>query len=570
MISQSHIPAEFLCPITTELMEDPVILEDGRSYERSAITKWLTSSQRSPMTGAALEHKHVLPNVNLKALIEDWKDAQTVEAAVREEETALTELPRNQLAAFRAQLEGAFQQEDGITLVVERVQLVYNHELETRFQRKCAELGQLRGENGRRVVTRYHGTTKVAAASIAQQGFRLPTPDEDGDFCGKGLRVYYTEEQREAAAEHMGDMLMYGQALYVSTDLEKATRFAQGAVILCQCAPGIEMTSRQAQHGLTWAELQRQGYDSVRALAGCQESGGCRFEEHALYHEDQVLPTHVVHFRLVKTGGASIVAQPLSVESRIQAHDHSLDSLLKQLAPDTSVSAGDVDERRIQACKTLGDIARDDQHKAISKFLNDRRLIAQLASCARSPNEALQFEALRAWWNFSFNDQNAQDLTMQHLGVALLSSLLASPNSSLRLRATGLIWNLTQHSKNSRQVFVEAGALAELGVALELVMKEVTSSASPPWGVAQLLFGTLANIVVTCGDDVRQHSRIVWAGELMIGMNLITPPAVQQQATRFVCNLISEGKVDSEWQKQGFSYRTSAPREALEIGAAAA
>jgi len=330
------------------------------------------------------------------------------------------------------------------------------------------------------------------------------------------------------------------------------------------------MTSRQAQHGLSWAELQRQGYDSVRALAGCQESGGCRFEELALYHEDQVLPTHVVHFRLVKSGGSSLVAQALSVESRVQAQDHSLDSLLNQLVPDTSMSAGDLDERRIHACKTLGDIARDDQHKAISKFLNDRRLIAQLASCARSPNEALQFEALRAWWNFSFNDEKVQELAMQHLGVALISSLLESPNSSLRLRATGLIWNLTQHSKNSRQVFVEAGALEKLGVSLEHVIKEVTSSTSPPWGVVQLLFGALANIVVSCGTEVRQHSKIVWAGELTIGMNLITPPAVQQQATRFVCNLISEGKVDSEWQEQGFSYRTSAPREALETCAVAA
>lgn len=570
MIAQSQVPAEFTCPITTEVMEDPVILADGRSYERAAITKWLASSSRSPMTGTPLEHTHMLPNINLKALIEDWKDSHTVEAAVREEETALTELPRGELAAFRAKLQGAFQQEDGITLVVERVQLVYNHELQVRFQRKRAEIVRLRGENAGQVVTRYHGTTKVAAASIALQGFRLPTPDADGDFMGKGLRVYYTEEQRSAATEHMGDALMFGQAIYVSTDLEKATRFAKGALVLTQCTLGKEMVRREAQHRLTQAELQMQGCDSVRALGGCQESGGCRFEEHALYNEDQVLPTHVVHFRLVKSGGASLVAQPLAVENRTQANDHSLDNLLHQLMLDTSTSADDMDERRIRACKTLGDIARDDQHKALSKFLSDRKLVAQLASCARSPNEALQFESLRAWWNFSFNDQGAQALTLQHLGVSFLSSLLDSPNASLRLRATGLIWNLTQHSVNSRQVFVEAGALAKLAVELHRVVGEVTSSASPSWGMAQLLFGALANIAITCGDDVRKHERIVRAGELMIGMNLVTPPVVQQQATRFVCNLISEGSVDPEWQQKGFSYRTSAPREFLDVDLVAA
>merc|ERR1719453_386685 len=124
-------------------------------------------------------------------------------------------------------------------------------------------MARLGGKGAANIVTRYHGTTKVAAASIAQQGFRLPTADEDGDFVGKGLRVYYTEEQRESAAEHMGDELMFGQAIYVSTDLEKATRFAQGAVILCQCALGKSKSVTTAEHDLTQATLLRQGYDSV-------------------------------------------------------------------------------------------------------------------------------------------------------------------------------------------------------------------------------------------------------------------------------------------------------------------
>lgn len=257
------------------------------------------------------------------------------------------------------------------------------------------------------------------------------------------------------------------------------------------------------------------------------------------------------------------MAQPLSVENRVQALDYSVDNLLDQFACNSSDI--DADERRIQACKTLGDIARDDQQKGIARFLKDRKLISALASCSKSPNEALQFEALRAWWNFSFNDQKAQAITIQSLGVAFLCSLLESPNESLRLRATGLVWNLTQHCHNSRQVFVDAGVLKKLGSALHKVVGEITCSASPPWGVAQLLFGALANIALTCGEGVRKHECIIRAGELMIGMDLITPPDVQQQATRLVCNLISDGNVDPEWQEKGFSYRTSAPRDVLEI-----
>lgn len=322
---------------------------------------------------------------------------------------------------------------------------------------------------------------------------------------------------------------------------------------------------RQAQHGLTWSSLQSEGFDSVRAVAGCQENGGCRFEEQALYHADQVLPTHIVHFRLVRSSGGALVSQPLSTENRTLAQDLSLDELLLALSVCHDGAQAETDSRRIKACKTLGDVARDDQHKAIKKFLSDRRLVSLLGGCARSVNEALQFEALRAWFNFSFNDSATQEMTLQQLGVSLLSVLLDSPNASLRMRATGLVWNLTQHDVKSRQLFVDAGMLQKLGAALEGVAKEVVSSVTPPWGVVQLLFGALANIALTCGDNVRNHANVVQTGELFVGMDLITPPVVQQQVTRFVCNLISDGNIDPEWQEKGFTYRTSAPREMVEV-----
>ena len=44
----------FVCPITQELPIDPVTAEDGKVYERSAITEWLSKQRRSPSTGAAM------------------------------------------------------------------------------------------------------------------------------------------------------------------------------------------------------------------------------------------------------------------------------------------------------------------------------------------------------------------------------------------------------------------------------------------------------------------------------------------------------------------------------------
>jgi hypothetical protein len=41
--------SSFLCPITHELMTDPVIDPDGNSYERLAIESWLQQHSTSPI-----------------------------------------------------------------------------------------------------------------------------------------------------------------------------------------------------------------------------------------------------------------------------------------------------------------------------------------------------------------------------------------------------------------------------------------------------------------------------------------------------------------------------------------
>ena len=61
---------EFLCPITYELLREPVVALDGHTYEKSAIEKWLKSHHTSPRSGEIMEDS-ILPNTNLKKLIQD-------------------------------------------------------------------------------------------------------------------------------------------------------------------------------------------------------------------------------------------------------------------------------------------------------------------------------------------------------------------------------------------------------------------------------------------------------------------------------------------------------------------
>ena len=66
------VPSQYLCPITGEIMEDPVTTADGHAYERAAIAQWLQAHDTSPVTNAQLPHRKLAPAHALRQLIEEF------------------------------------------------------------------------------------------------------------------------------------------------------------------------------------------------------------------------------------------------------------------------------------------------------------------------------------------------------------------------------------------------------------------------------------------------------------------------------------------------------------------
>lgn len=65
------IPKEFICPITQEVMKDPVIGPDGMTYEKEAIVNWLKKHKASPITRQPMDPSQLVPNRALKSTIEE-------------------------------------------------------------------------------------------------------------------------------------------------------------------------------------------------------------------------------------------------------------------------------------------------------------------------------------------------------------------------------------------------------------------------------------------------------------------------------------------------------------------
>ncbi|KAK2365387.1 U-box domain-containing protein [Trifolium repens] len=69
----------FLCPITRDVMVDPVETSSGQTFERSAIEKWFAEGHKlCPMSHITLDTSILRPNKTLKQSIEEWKDRNTV------------------------------------------------------------------------------------------------------------------------------------------------------------------------------------------------------------------------------------------------------------------------------------------------------------------------------------------------------------------------------------------------------------------------------------------------------------------------------------------------------------
>jgi U-box domain len=72
--SDIDIPEKFTCPITQELMQDPVMSRYGQSYERSAIIEWLAAGNKAcPMTRQPLCLRDVISNPKLRVEIRRWQ-----------------------------------------------------------------------------------------------------------------------------------------------------------------------------------------------------------------------------------------------------------------------------------------------------------------------------------------------------------------------------------------------------------------------------------------------------------------------------------------------------------------
>ncbi|KAH0682971.1 hypothetical protein KY290_021562 [Solanum tuberosum] len=88
-------PPEYLCPLSHQLMKDPVVLASGQTYDRLFIEKWLNNSSRTcPETKEVLPHSELIPNLLMRKLISLWCNDHGIELPDKEEQGIIPESDR--------------------------------------------------------------------------------------------------------------------------------------------------------------------------------------------------------------------------------------------------------------------------------------------------------------------------------------------------------------------------------------------------------------------------------------------------------------------------------------------
>ena len=70
----NNVPAEFICPLSLQVMVKPLVTKSGQHFERSAILQWLAQGRDyCPKTGESLKPSDMIPDTRLEANLAFWR-----------------------------------------------------------------------------------------------------------------------------------------------------------------------------------------------------------------------------------------------------------------------------------------------------------------------------------------------------------------------------------------------------------------------------------------------------------------------------------------------------------------
>ena len=71
-MSKDRIPREFICPLTEQMINVPVVNQYGNSYEEEKYRSYVALHNKDPLTGKAIVNSNLYTNYSLIDAIDDF------------------------------------------------------------------------------------------------------------------------------------------------------------------------------------------------------------------------------------------------------------------------------------------------------------------------------------------------------------------------------------------------------------------------------------------------------------------------------------------------------------------
>ncbi|XP_051143062.1 U-box domain-containing protein 9 [Andrographis paniculata] len=111
------VPEEFKCPLSKQLMRDPVIIASGKTFDRPFIQKWLKAGNRTcPETQQVISHTILTPNHLIREMISQWCKNHGIklpESVQYTDEDGLTEADRNHFHSLLKRMSSTLPDQKG-------------------------------------------------------------------------------------------------------------------------------------------------------------------------------------------------------------------------------------------------------------------------------------------------------------------------------------------------------------------------------------------------------------------------------------------------------------------------
>ncbi|KAL3688412.1 hypothetical protein R1sor_014721 [Riccia sorocarpa] len=516
-----QMPPDFRCPLSLELMSDPVIVASGQTYERLYIQQWLDQGNTTcPKTRQTLTHTNLIPNYTVKALIANWCEANNVPlpepAKIDMLNTFLRPLapatnPKVELEERNAESPPRpLQQpivmqhlpERGIAGVVSRPAPRSRRTVQTRVAD---------GSDGDKIEGLDNGGSGELQCEASQPVHRLPAAHPDGEAGHRRNSLNVGEPLNESSSHHSSAS---GPSVGSSIEDGQVSSAAQDSASALTAPPSVVSDSSPYPSDLS-GELERLAVAPVQT----EESGspsrvndsrmaGATWRRRA-EERDQAVPV-IVPTPIQDTLGADGSAQ-LAVEGLVE-----------------DLQSEDVEVHR-HAAAELRLLAKYNQENRIS--IANAGAIKPLVALLSSADPKTQENAVTALLNLSINDNNKSEIAAAG-AIDPLVNVLRVGNSQAMENAAATLFSLSVMDENK----VTIGASGAIPPLVDLLMN------GTPRGKKDA-----ATALFNLSIFHENKARIVRAGAIRPLVELMADPAagMVDKAVAVLANLatIPEGRV---------------------------